>query len=140
MTSPPRPGLRVALRYLGFQAPGWLLAGVLAWLAWSRAGLAAWLAFAIVALWIAKDLILFPFTWHAYLPSGQGPDDGRVGAGARGLAREAINERGYIDIGGELWRAERVAGSPPVRAGDAVRVVGREGLTLLVERIESSGG
>jgi membrane protein implicated in regulation of membrane protease activity len=110
---------------------------VLAWLAWSQAGVAAWIGATAVALWVAKDLVLFPFTWRAYLPGSTAPEDGRVGAGARGRAREALAQQGYIEIGGELWRAQRAAGSPPVVAGDAVQVVRREGLTLIVERVET---
>jgi membrane-bound serine protease (ClpP class) len=51
--------------------------------------------------------------------------------GARGEVASACNPVGQIRVAGELWRARCEAGVGP---GDTVRVVGRDGLTLLVER------
>lgn len=135
-----RPDSRVALRYLAFQAPGWAVAAVVAWLVlrWGLLPAEAprWAVWAAVGVWILKDWILFPFVWRAYLPSSAISEDGRVGAGALGKARQALDDSGYVEIGGELWRARCTPESPPVAAGDSVRVVDREGLTLLVERAE----
>jgi membrane protein implicated in regulation of membrane protease activity len=39
---------------------------------------------------------------------------------------------GQVQIGGEIWVAQCAAGAD---AGETVRVVGRRGLTLLVERV-----
>lgn len=130
----------MALRYLAFQAPGWAVAAVVAWLvlrwellpAWAP----GWAVWAAVGVWVLKDWILFPFVWRAYVPSAAIAEDGRVGTGARGKARQALDDSGYVEIGGELWRARSTPQSPPVAAGDSVRVVGREGFTLLVERVE----
>jgi membrane-bound serine protease (ClpP class) len=60
----------------------------------------------------------------------------RVRAGAEtmiGASADVVSPcrpRGYVRIEGELWRARCEQGAEP---GDHVRIVGREGLTLLVE-------
>ncbi|MCS7051842.1 MAG: nodulation protein NfeD, partial [Thermomicrobium sp.] len=51
--------------------------------------------------------------------------------GARALVRRPLEPEGLVFVEGELWRARSVAGSIP--AGQPVRVVGMEGLVLLVE-------
>ena len=52
--------------------------------------------------------------------------------GLEGRAREALDAgaAGYVDVRGEMWRA---SSGNPVAAGDPVRVVAVNGLTLLVE-------
>jgi membrane protein implicated in regulation of membrane protease activity len=59
----------------------------------------------------------------------------RVGAetliGARAEVETACHPEGQVRVQGELWGARCDSGAEP---GDAVRVVARDGLTLLVER------
>jgi membrane-bound serine protease (ClpP class) len=50
--------------------------------------------------------------------------------GARAVVVSACRPVGQVRVQGELWRARCVAGAEP---GETVRIVGREGLTLLVE-------
>lgn len=50
--------------------------------------------------------------------------------GARGEVASPCRPLGQIRVAGELWRARCEDGA---EAGERVRVVGREGLTLLVE-------
>jgi membrane-bound serine protease (ClpP class) len=50
--------------------------------------------------------------------------------GARAQVATACRPEGHVRIQGELWRARCEAGADP---GDQVRVVERDGLTLLVE-------
>jgi membrane-bound serine protease (ClpP class) len=54
--------------------------------------------------------------------------------GAQGYAREALTpeETGYVDVHGELWRALT---RRPVAERQNIRVVGLDGLTLLVEPV-----
>lgn len=51
--------------------------------------------------------------------------------GARGEVETACRPEGQVRVQGELWTARCDAGVEP---GDAVRVVARDGLTLVVER------
>ncbi|MFP4129356.1 MAG: NfeD family protein [Halorhodospira sp.] len=50
--------------------------------------------------------------------------------GAEAVAEAAFDERGHVHYAGERWNAEA---ERPVQAGQRVRVVGKEGLTLRVE-------
>jgi len=66
------------------------------------------------------------------MPPGTGPE---MLIGARGQARSDLNPRGNVFVEGALWSAENV-GDEPIRTGDSVTVVSREGLTLKVRRAE----
>ena len=50
--------------------------------------------------------------------------------GARAVVASSCRPSGQVRVQGELWRARCEAGAEP---GQAVRIVGRDGLTLLVE-------
>ena len=54
--------------------------------------------------------------------------------GECGIAKGNLAPAGYIQIHGELWRAERLGEGPPIEAGQSVRVKQMEGLTLFVVR------
>jgi membrane-bound serine protease (ClpP class) len=59
--------------------------------------------------------------------------------GLEGRAREALapDAAGHVDVRGEIWRA--VSGAP-ISAGEPVRVVAVEGLTVMVEPLERREG
>jgi len=75
------------------------------------------------------------YTVHARQPQ-VGPE---ALLGVRGSVIEAIPERGegLIIVEGELWRARSAKGEE-IPVGEMVRVVGYEGLVLLVERATPS--
>ena len=54
--------------------------------------------------------------------------------GQTGVARGPLEREGQVAVQGELWRA--VAEGDPIAAGDLVRVVGVDGLTLRVVKVE----
>jgi membrane-bound serine protease (ClpP class) len=58
--------------------------------------------------------------------------------GTTGVARGALAPEGHVHVAGELWRA--VAEGGPIDDGRPVRVVGVEGLTLKVVKVEDGGG
>ena len=90
-----------------------------------------WLFWSIIGFWIVKDAVLFPFIWRAYDWDRAGKS--RSMLGERGVTKEKLAPDGYIQIRGELWRAEKIAEGPPIGEGQAVRVKKMEGLTLFVE-------
>jgi membrane-bound serine protease (ClpP class) len=51
--------------------------------------------------------------------------------GQRGEAKTSITEGGTVQVAGELWSARSQA---PVGAGNSVKVIGRDGFVLLVEK------
>jgi membrane-bound ClpP family serine protease len=52
--------------------------------------------------------------------------------GRRGQVREKLDPQGYVQIGGERWRAETRDPSRPIAEGEWVTVVEMEGLLLIV--------
>jgi membrane-bound ClpP family serine protease len=90
-----------------------------------------WLVWGVAALWVVKDVALFPFVWRAY------DSDRLVGAnsivGARGIAKDRLAPSGYVWVRGELWRAEVMGDGRPIDKGEGVRVQGIRGFRLLVQ-------
>ncbi len=128
-----RPTRRSLRRYVLLQIPSlFLLAGGLVlvrrWFGWPE-----WLLWGAAAAWVAKDVALFPFVWRAY-DSRAGPRGGPGGDDQQGVVEERLAPDGWVRVGAELWRARVAEGAAPVGRGEPVRVVGREGLTLRVER------
>jgi membrane protein implicated in regulation of membrane protease activity len=104
---------------------------VLALGARSWVGLADWAAAGIIALWVIKDAVLYPFVRAAYRPDSEDGGSGMVGR--PGVAPEGLRSSGYVRISSELWRAELRPGAEPVEPGGRVRVRAVRGLTLEVE-------
>ena len=82
--------------------------------------------YGIISAWIVKDIILFFYTWKAYITK---KDD--IMLGKRGIALERISHAGYIKINGERWKALNRS-DRPIEKGQEILVVERKGLTLLV--------
>jgi membrane-bound ClpP family serine protease len=123
---------RVFIRYLAFEAPSWvLLAAVLVVLVrvWD---LSLPLAALLLALWVVKDLVLFPVLRIAYEPAGgSGGAENLIGILA--IVSADLDPEGWVRIGAERWRARVSREHAPVLAGAAVRVTKVEGLLLRVE-------
>jgi membrane protein implicated in regulation of membrane protease activity len=122
--------VRTFSRYLLFQLPGWAVVGLL------LAGLSALgvldtgIATAVFVVWVSKDFLLYPLLRRAYEPGEASPAARLVDSEA--LARHGLEREGYVELHGELWRAELAPGEPPVPPGQRVRVRDVRGLTLLV--------
>lgn len=119
----------ILMRYTLLQLPSLLLLIAVLLLLQSWLGLPAWLTWTIVAVWLAKDVLLFPLVWRAYDPRPHPRANTLVGQ--CGVARQDLAPAGYIEIRGELWQAETQDGQE-LKRGDRVRVVAMEGLTLKV--------
>ena len=119
-------------RYLLLQIPGWLAAGLVVFALCEWAGLSPRLAAAFFVLWFLKDLLFYPLVRRAY------EGGARTGAekliGESGVVRRDLDPRGYVQLRGELWRAEARDGEEPIRTGTTVRVVGAHRLTVTVVR------
>ena len=119
---------RVMQRYMLLQAPGVLILILVLILVRRWVDLSTLFICALVALWVAKDLIMFPFLWRAYDWDHHNPM-----IGTRGIAVEHIAPSGYVYVHGELWKAEVMKGYLPIDRGESVRVRGVNGLKLLVQ-------
>jgi len=130
-----RPDRRVVLRYAALQIPGQVFVLLLAVAAWEWLGAPAWLAWSVPLAWAVKDALLFPFVWRAYEPDDPTAPAGLVGRVA--VVEEALDPRGWVRLGPELWRAELVEGAVAAPRGARVRIVRVDGLVLGVEPAEA---
>ena len=127
----PAPSFSTLGRYLLFQLPGFLVAGLV------LAGLVRFFelplvgAAALFGLWVAKDLALYPFMKVAYEPRRK-PDGAEALVGCRGVTQDAVDPEGYVRIGHELWRARLAEEEPPIGKGASVRVVQVHDLSVVV--------
>ncbi len=127
---------RTITRYTLFQIPDLILlslglAAAVRW--WDLSVLAA---YGLVALWIAKDVILYPILRVAYESDSSSGVDGIDGA--LGVVTQPLVPSGYVRLGSELWKAESVCDSGTISVGSAIRVVEMRGLTLIVEPVISA--
>ncbi len=129
-------GGRAIARYTLFQIPDLILLslGLAAAVRWWNLPVLA--ACGLVALWIAKDVVMYPILRVAYEPGGS---SGVFEIhGALGVVVQPLVPSGYVRLGSELWKAELVSGSEPVSVGSAIRVVEVRGLTLVVESVPAA--
>jgi len=129
--------VRVLVRYIVLQVPGTALLVLILIQLRNWFDLPVWSVWGLVAISVAKDVILFPFVWRAYDWDRQGEAHSMVGI--RGIAKELLAPSGYIRIRGELWKAKVMGGGPPIEKGEAVRVEEMQGLTLLVRPDKEEG-
>lgn len=117
-------------RYVFWQIPGWLLVALLLLSAQQWFALPSWVPYAGVAAWMLKDFALYPFVRAAY------ESDVKTGVhqliGVQGVVQNELTPRGKVRIRGELWSAEIEPGAQPLTQGEQVRVLGAQGLTLIV--------
>lgn len=126
----------VLAKYWALQLPATaflivVLLGVAERLAWPQ-----WAVWTIVAVWVAKDAILYPLLWRSYDFNDPGALPYPV-ASAKGVAVDPIDPSGLVRVWGEVWRAELSRGARRIEKGEAVRIKERHGLTLLVEPAET---
>ena len=122
--------MRGLWRYLLFQIPSWLVAAVLVAGLKSFGVVSAAVALLLLALWIVKDLALYPLLRPAYdTRSGSSTE---LLVGCQAVAVDRLAPRGFVRIRGELWRAEADPLEEPIAPGQAVRVKRVSGLTLTV--------
>ncbi|HHP7233819.1 MAG TPA: NfeD family protein [Desulfobacterales bacterium] len=123
---------RLLIRYALLQLPGTLLlvvvvAGIQRW--WN---FPVWASVTVVAMWVAKDVVLYPFLWRAYDWDRESDNFSMVGR--EGTVVEPLDPTGYVRVRGELWKASVPAGHSPVPRGQAVTVTAVCGLRLIVHR------
>jgi membrane-bound ClpP family serine protease len=122
---------RILLRYSLLQLPpiALLIIGLMFVRRWIE--ISGWVFWGSIFCWVAKDIILFPFTWRAYEWNDGAGDRSLIGIG--GTARDRLAPSGFIQVRGELWMAEVFNGGRPIEEGERVQVNGIRGLTLLVQ-------
>jgi membrane-bound serine protease (ClpP class) len=86
----------------------------------------------IIAIWIAKDIALFPKVWKAFDSNNPSPMEQFIGM--HGIVMDNLNPAGYVEVKGELWKAEIRDPRFPLKKGDKIKVSDVRGMTLIVER------
>lgn len=114
------------IRYTLFQIPALAALIVIMLLVRYWIAIPRILFYGIISACVIKDVVLFFYTWRAYIPK---KDD--VMIGKRGITLERISHVGYIKINGERWKALNNSASP-LEKGQEIIVVERKGLTLFV--------
>lgn len=124
--------LPVLLKYWSLQAAGWLIVLAAAWLA---AELFAWpskLVWIIFGVWAAKDALLYPLVWRSYDFRDWRPS-AYPAEGTEAIVLRRLDPEGDVRVQGERWQAAS-AGAVPIDEGARVRIMGRDGMTLIVTR------
>ena len=121
---------RILLKYILIQLPGIAVLVLLLVIVQEWIEIPAWLTCGLVGLWVAKDVILYPFVWRAY-EWGSEKETSPM-AGLCGIAQDRLDPLGYVFVRGELWKARVIEGGV-IEKGENVLVKGSRGLTLLVK-------
>ena len=121
---------RTLRRYVLYQIPGCLLAIATAVVLHYRVNLPAWWGIALVAGWVIKDAVLYPFLRGAY--DSDSPDAIEQLIGLEGVAIEPLAPQGYIRVRGELWLAEPYSAGVTIGRNRPVTVDSIQGTILRV--------
>jgi membrane-bound ClpP family serine protease len=128
---------KIVVRYACIQSLETLAFILILMLAGKWLEIPLWLFITLCAVWVAKDFILFPFVWHAYDWDHKKESNPMVGI--PGVAHQRLDPLGYVEVRGERWQAELSDPQHAVEKGEAIRVVGMKGLTLLVDPEKKDG-
>ena len=120
----------IYLRYLLLMIPGVVVLILVLMIVEHWVAMPAWLFWSVIFLWLVKEVIIFPFVWHAHDPNRPGLS--RTMIGACGIVKKRLDPAGYIQVAGELWKAERLETEQPIEIGERVKVIKMEGLKLFV--------
>ena len=131
--------LRVYIRYGLLSLPGTIVLILILFVVRNWVPIPIWLWVTLILLWIAKEVILFPFVWRAYDHTRSEVSHSMIGK--RGITKERLAPTGYILVKGELWKAEKTVNEPPIEKNIWVRVKKIDGLKLFVvpEKAEDRG-
>lgn len=122
------------VKYLLLETPGWVLAALVALLLYERVGLSAPLIVTLLAVWVAKDLVLYPLLKDAL--SGDAGSEADKLLGQDGVVETTLDPVGIVRLGPELWRGQSSDRGAPIPIGRRVRVTAVRGLTLVVSEVE----
>jgi len=132
-----RPPIRIVIKYALLQLPGQVLFLLILLLVRRWLEVPSYLVWGLLGVWVAKDIVLFPFLWRFY-DSHQHPD--RFGmVGRTGVALTRLNPNGYAKVQGERWQAVVPDEQTPIEKGETVCVDGISGLELTVNSCTEDG-
>lgn len=126
--------MRISLRYLLLQIPGWTIVAIILVGLWHWAILPPWVAALIFLAWMVKDILLYPVFRSAYDVEEKSGLQALVGE--RGVAQGDLKPDGFVRVRGELWRAVANPNNKPIGSGTRVEITGAEGMKLRVRALD----
>lgn len=123
--------LKTLLRYVFLQLPIPVLLGVIYLISRQYDSIPSQIILIVLAVWLIKDIILYPLVWKAYQPHNI--EESESMQGLKGKALTDVNPTGRVEVRGEIWQARVVKERNPVIKNDTVRIVRVQNLTLIVE-------
>jgi membrane protein implicated in regulation of membrane protease activity len=127
---------RIIRRYMLFQIPDAAAGALVLLLLVHNDFVSPNLAWVLFALWIGKEVALFPLVRRAYEPSGPTGTDALIGS--TGVVTAPLAENGFVRVGSELWRARAASGVATPEVGATVRIESVEGYTMLVAPVDEA--
>jgi membrane protein implicated in regulation of membrane protease activity len=118
------------VKYLLLEGPGWVLAVLVGVLLHEWAGLSATFVVTLLAVWVGKDIVLYP--WLKDALSGDVASEADKLLGRTGVVETDLDPVGVVRLGAELWRARPGERETAIPEGRSVRVTAVRGLTLMV--------
>ncbi len=129
---------RILLKYTLLQLPGIAILVLFLMLVRQWVEIPSWLMWGLVGLWVAKDVLLYPFVWRSYDWGYREEDNPMIGL--RGIAKDRLDPSGYVLVRGELWKARVNKDGLTIEKGENVLVRGVRRLSLLVEPEDKEEG
>ena len=122
---------KALIKYILLQIPELILLIIALFIFKKFIDVSTWLMITIIAIWVAKDIAIFPKVWKAYDSNNPTPMEQLIGMD--GIVMDNLNPVGYVKVKGELWKAETRDPRFPVKKGDKIKVSDVKGMTLIVE-------
>lgn len=127
---------RLIIRYTLLQLPGYVLLILVLILLRRIVNIPDTTLWAVLGLWLAKDIVLFPLVGRYYAPENF--QDRFSMIGKDGIVQKPLAPAGTIRVRGELWKAEVTEQWHSIEYGRRVVVQDIKGLTLKVKPAENS--
>jgi membrane protein implicated in regulation of membrane protease activity len=117
--------------YLVVSAADWLLLGLAIVAAVRWFDMPAWPGVILLAVWIAKDLLLYPSARRYY--ESEPPQQRMIGERGEALCR--LDPAGFARVHGEIWQVRVADDTIAIPAGAPIRVREVQGMRLLVDPV-----
>jgi len=124
--------LKTFSKYFLIQIPGWIVAAILLYWGWHLSWVPTLWALGIFAIWVAKDFFLYPLVKIGYETNTKSVVENLIGY--RGIAKDHLNPKGYVEVRAELWQGEIDPEMEPISPGSPIRITGVRGRTLIVKK------
>jgi len=131
---------KIIFRYVWIQALETIVFILILMLINRWVAIPVWFFAGACAVWILKDIIMFPFVWRAYdWDRNRESDQMTRMVGMTGIVHRQLNPCGYIHVRGELWEAKMEDKTLQLDQGRAVTVTGKSGHILIVRPEKEQG-